>query len=57
MSFKLKPVKEAQAEKTLVSFRLELGLFEDFQAACEQAGISVSEGLRQLIEQFLRPKR
>lgn len=57
MSFKLKSSAEPAQEKMTVSFRISADLFRAFEIACEEADVSVSEGLRQLIAQFLKPKR
>ncbi len=56
MTFKLKTPKERASEKTTVSFRIDLALFLRFQKACQQAGVTDSEGLRQLIEQLVKSK-
>ncbi len=56
MTFKLKAPKAPANEKTTVSFRIDLDLFVKFQRVCEQAGVTDSEGLRQLIEQLVKSK-
>lgn len=51
--FTLTKPTTAKSETELVSFRAPRELVKKFEKECERTGISVSEGMRQLIQQLV----
>lgn len=50
---KLKHVYKKQLDQETISFRIESETYRRWLAACASADISVSEGIRQLIKNYL----
>lgn len=49
--------REIGSTGRLVSVYMDSSKMQDFQALCDEMGVSISEGIRQLIEQELGKKR